>query len=41
MAKARVGFKGHLFPEQETENLLLAKFGPQDGTSDAAGSQEH
>ena len=27
MAKARVGFKGQLFPEQETESLLLAKFG--------------
>lgn len=33
-------FQGTLFPEQETESLLLAKFGPQDGTSDAAGSQE-
>ena len=32
-------FQGTLFPKQKTEKLLIAKFGPQDGTSNAAGSQ--
>ncbi len=39
MAKAPVLFKGHCSPNKRTENLLIAKFGPQDGMSDAAGSQ--